>query len=181
MRRKKQRSIVSFWRYRFDSSWYLFSVLSSTNNWLPVFVLEARLQDGSNYSPNSLYQLMCGILHKWEKSIVCVTIAGTLKILATNSFSPHYTFVWNSYIRWDLEILWSRLICYQQLMSSDFVNAKNFEKWCTIFIEYWFFYNCKLFGLRAMDERRSLLAEQFLLGIDSCGTFKISWAVTKVS
>ncbi|XP_033727613.1 uncharacterized protein LOC117316943 [Pecten maximus] len=34
-----------------------------------------------------------------------------------------------------------------------------------------FFYNCKLFGLRAMDEHRGLQCDQFVCGSDNTGTF----------
>ncbi|XP_033741792.1 zinc finger MYM-type protein 2-like [Pecten maximus] len=141
------------------------------NHYLSCFVIECRRQDGTEYPGNSLYQLVSGLLRYLRENGVIImnylntgdlrfqgfrkTLDARMKDLTSRGIggrkkeadpiSPE-----NENVLWEKEQLGGK-------SSQSLLNTV-------------FYYNCKLFGLRGMDEHRALCGEQFVLGADELGT-----------
>ena len=146
--------------------------VADINKHLSRFVVEARKQNADDYPPRSIYLIMCGLLrHMREEGVI-----------DKNFLDEHD----------------SRFKCFQKtldsrmrMLCSDGLGTiihqadpiapkkeaelyKNRSIWrfdrgsiatnCV-------FYNCKLFGLRGMDDHRQLQCEQIKTGHDSKGRF----------
>lgn len=146
--------------------------VSDLNHFLSCFVLECRRKDGSEYPAATLYQISAGLLRYMRDNGVTdlnfldnndkrfynfrKTLDARMKEISSKGIglkkkqadpiSPD-----DENLLWDKNLLGSG-------SSKSMLNTV-------------FYYNCKLFGLRGMDEHRSLTSDQFTLGQDKEGTY----------
>lgn len=146
------------------------SIAEEINYWLTRFILEVMRSDGKPYPANTLYNISAGHfrddLNRYNLNILSkddahfqsfrkaldsrmkeMTIAG----IGTKKTSADPLTVD------DEEQLWST-------GTIGFHSAKALSYAV-------FFYNCKVFGFRAMNEHVSLMAEQYEMGADKDGEF----------
>ena len=138
---------------------------------LSRFVLEVRRQDGEPYPPRSLYIIMCGILRHLRESEV------SFNFFDEKDVRFHQ-------LQRTLDAQMKQLTkegkgC-QKKQAEPITPAKEDLLWTTgqlgdstsqSMINTVFFYNSKLFGLRAMDKHRGLACEQFEVGEDNHGKY----------
>lgn len=131
------------------------------NKWLSRFVLEVRRKDGAPYPPRSLYQLCVGLLRNMREN------GNHLNFLDEKN-PDFYEF------RKTLSARMSQLTAQgigtvtkqaepitkenESLMWKQNVLGNGTEKNLLYTV---FFYNCKLFGLRGVDEHKNLAMDQF--------------------
>ncbi|XP_062602127.1 zinc finger MYM-type protein 2-like [Saccostrea cucullata] len=145
---------------------------SCMDYWLQRFVVEVRNQKGNEYTPKSLYYLMCGLLrHLRDIEIFGMNFldhnddrfARTRKVLDARMKSLVAQGIGTTVRQADPilpeqeDILWEKGVLGQ----NSAISLQN-----TVF-----FYACKVFGLRGCDEHRQLMCEQFKLGSDAQGQF----------
>ncbi|XP_045167184.2 uncharacterized protein KIAA1958 homolog [Mercenaria mercenaria] len=142
------------------------------NTHLSRFVVEARKQDGSPYPPGSLYNIACGLLRNLRSS----GIYDKNFLDETNARYARFREVLDAQMKKltkdglgigqreakpvneeDEKILWSKGV---------FGNSSSVALQHTMY-----FYNCKFFGLRALDEHRTLNCNQFAIGSDENGRY----------
>jgi hypothetical protein len=141
------------------------------NKWLGKFVVEARRKDGQPYPPKSLYMLCVGLLRYFRE-------CGIHENFLDEKDSKFYEF------RRILSARMSELtasgvgLCPKRAepISAETEN-KLWEKGLLgngtgkALLNTMFFYNCKLFGLRGVDEHRGMEIDQIELGVDQHGHF----------
>ena len=138
---------------------------------LSRFVLEARKKTGEPYPGKTLYLICCGLLRHLRD------YGSQINFLDEKDFAfCSFRKVLDSKMK---ELL-SRGIG-TEIKQAPAVLPQDEEKiWDTgVFgqnssesLQYtMYFYNCKLFGLRAYDEHRDLTCEQFEIGRDSIGKY----------
>lgn len=142
------------------------------NYWMQRFVLEVRKQDGSEYPPRSLYYIVCGLLrylrdenihnmnfldekdHRF--AVFQRVLDARMKELLSKGLGTKVRQA-DPILPEDEEKIWS-----QKVFGMHSSKALQYTV---------FFYNCKLFGLRAYDEHKSLECDQFDLGCDDRGKY----------
>ncbi|KAK3107197.1 hypothetical protein FSP39_009112 [Pinctada imbricata] len=144
----------------------------SLSYWLQRFVLEVRKLDGSEYPPRTLYYIVCGLLrHLRDENI------HNMNFLDEND---HRFAVFRKVLDARMKELLSKGLG-TKVRQADPISPKDEEKiWdervfgshSSQALQYTvFFYNCKVFGLRAFDEHRNLECAQFEIGQDGHGQF----------
>ena len=113
------------------------------NYWLSKFETEIRHQDGTDYPPNKITNIISGIQCQRRKRI-----DGCWFWCGQNRSDP----VLGS----DEDNHWYIVFSKDNSLSLTFAV---------------FFYNCKLFGLRGMDEHKDLASEQFNVSNDEIGKY----------
>lgn len=142
------------------------------NYWLQRFVLEVRKQDDSEYPPRTLYFIVCGLLrHLRDENI------HNMNFLDEHD---HRFAVFRKVLDARMKELLSKGLG-TKVRQADPILPEDEEKiWTSgVFglhssqaLQYTvFFYNCKIFGLRAFDEHRNLECSQFEIGQDEQGKF----------
>lgn len=133
------------------------------NNLMTRFVLEVRRKDGNTYPPRSLYQLCVGLLRHLrengnplnfldEKNICFQGFRQALSAKMSELTSQGIGIVKRQaepLSENDEKCLWEKNILGNSTSKSMLYSV--------------FFYNCKLFGLRGVDEHRNLAINQFEL------------------
>jgi hypothetical protein len=133
------------------------------NGWMSRFVLEARRKDGAPYPPRSLYQLCVGLLRHLrengnpanfldEKNINFLGFRQALSAKMSELTAQGIGTVKRQaepLSEKEEKTLWEKNILGNST-SKSLLNSV-------------FFYNCKLFGLRGVDEHRDLTIDQFEL------------------
>ena len=144
------------------------------NNHLCNFIMEANKQDGSNYPPNTLYQIIAGIQrHLKENSRPEMTILDpkNLKFIKARQVLDAR-----------MKLLTSQGVGATKKQAQPLTEEQEDALWQKeIFgvktpdaiLNAVFWYNCKCFGLRGGDEHRSLDVDQFSIniGIDEKGHY----------
>ena len=141
------------------------------NYWLQRFVLEVRKQDGSEYPPRTLYYIACGLLrHLRDENIHDMNFLDE---------HDHRFAVFRRVLDARMKELLSKGLG-TKLRQADPILPDDEKIWAQgVFgshssqaVQYTvFFYNCKIFGLRAYDEHRNLECSQFEIGQDDRGKF----------
>ena len=122
------------------------------------FVLEVRRQDGAPYPARSLHSIVAGIQRH-------VRECGQHDIGFLNTADPTF-----GRLRQTLDARMKELTSAgveQALWSTGVFDVDNSQGLTNIV----FFYNCKLFGLRGVDEHRDLCREQFEIDEDLVGRY----------
>ncbi|XP_053386293.1 transcriptional regulator QRICH1-like [Mercenaria mercenaria] len=142
------------------------------NNHLSRFIVEARKQDGSSYPPASLYSIACGLLRHLREN----------GIYDCNFLDPNKS----EYTRFR-EVLDAQM----KKLTKEGVGLPNREAkpvteedesllWkkgvfgssTSLALQHtMYFYNCKFFGLRAYDEHKELMCNQFTIDKDENGLY----------
>lgn len=143
------------------------------NFWLTRFILEINKGDGTPYPANSLYLIACGLLRYFRDNLNRCDV----NILAKGN--PDFQSFRNSLDSRMKEMTASAI--GNKRRSADPLTDEDEEKlWSSGTIglasaqslSYGvFFYNCKVFGFRAMNEHVNLMVEQYEFGTDSGGMF----------
>ncbi|XP_061179442.1 uncharacterized protein LOC133188069 [Saccostrea echinata] len=141
------------------------------NKWLGKFVVEARRKDGQPYPPKSLYMLCIGILRYFRE-------CGIHENFLDEKDSKFYEF------RRILSARMSELtvlgVGTRPKQAEPISKETENELWEKGLLGDWtgkallntmFFYICKLFGLRGVDEHRGMEIDQTELGVDRYGHF----------
>lgn len=141
------------------------------NSLLGKFVIEARKKDGSPYPPRSLYMITVGLLRYMREN-------GNHRNFLDEKNSDFYEF------RKQLSARMAQLTTEgvgSHVKQAEPISIETENKlWelgllgiqtAKAIVNTVFFYNCKLFGLRAVDEHRQLSVDQFELGTDQEGKF----------
>ncbi|XP_048763272.2 uncharacterized protein LOC125671541 isoform X2 [Ostrea edulis] len=142
------------------------------NHYLSCFVIECRRKDKSEYPPNTLYQMCCGLLRYMRDHEV---IDKNFMDLNDHRFAGfHKT------LDARMKDLTSRGLGVQK-QQSDPITADDEENLWTCnqlgvatsqsLFNTVFYYNCKIFGLKGLDEHRKLECNQFRLSKDSGGSY----------
>lgn len=141
------------------------------NFWLSRFVVETRRKDGKAYPPKTLYMLCTGLLrhlrengvhfnfldeknsqfYEFRKTLSARMAELTAQGVGTSTRQAEPISEEAENILWEKGLLG---------------NSTGESMLNTLF-----FYNCKLFGLRAVDEHKTLSVDQFELGQDQKGKF----------
>lgn len=133
------------------------------NEWMTRFVLEARRKDGAPYPPRSLYQLCVGLLRYNrekgndsnfldEKNLNFMGFRRALSAKMSELTAQGIGTVKKQaepVSEKEEKILWEKNVLGNSTSKSLLYSV--------------FFYNCKLFGLRGVDEHRNLSIGQFEL------------------
>ena len=143
-----------------------------TNKWLGQFFMEVRKQNGELYPAKTLYLLASGILRKFREF-------GCTDMNFLSDSDDRFLRVRKCL---DSQMKWVT----QQGIGSEIkqaapVTASHEDKmWSTGVFGYdsakqlqnaVFFYNCKLFGMRAKDEHYPLETSQITVGVDDNGSY----------
>ncbi|XP_062598901.1 uncharacterized protein LOC134260347, partial [Saccostrea cucullata] len=142
------------------------------NYWLQRFVLEVRKQDGSEYPPRTLYFIVCGLLrHLREENVHDMNFLDE---------HDHRFAVFRKVLDARMKELLSKGLGTKVKQADPILPDDEEKIWTNgVFgshssqaLQYTvFFYNCKIFGLRAFDEHRNLECSQFEIGQDEQGKF----------
>ncbi|KAK3728970.1 hypothetical protein QZH41_000475 [Actinostola sp. cb2023] len=143
------------------------------NYWLTRFILETNKGDGTPYPANSLYMIACGLLRYFRDCLE----RRDLNILAKGN--PDFQSFQNAMYSRMKETAASGIgtkkkpaepLTSQEediLWSSGIIGLSSSQS-----LSYGvFFYNCKRFGFRSMNEHVNLMAEQYEIGSDREGEF----------
>ena len=144
---------------------------SELNKWMRNFVIETRRKDGKPYPPRSLYMLCVGLLrnmrengihhnfldeknsefYEFRKALSARMAELTAHGIGTETRQAEPITQETENILWEKGLLGNG-------------NAKSL-------LNFVFFYNCKLFALRAVDEHKNLSIQQLELGEDQNGYY----------
>lgn len=142
------------------------------DTYLCRFVIEVRKRNGDKYPPNSLYHIMCGLLRKLRDD----NIHNMNFLDQSDSRFAHLRRAIDS----QMKLLIREGLALPQREAQPVAEEEENKIWETgVFGESdatslqrtVFFYNCKLFGLRAADEHRELTTDQFSDGMDENGEY----------
>ena len=146
--------------------------LEEIDEHLSHFVFETRRQDGNPYPPKTLYQLVCGLqrflrengrpevamfdernptFDQSRKALDAKMKQLTSQGVGTATKSAEPLTAEQETILWEQDL-------FSVHSAEGLINAV-------------FWYSCKCFGLRAGDEHRNLVREQFAIGVDSVGRY----------
>ena len=145
--------------------------ITDINKWLSKFMIETRRQDGNPYPPRTLYMLAVGILRHFREN-------GVHHNFLDESNSNFYDFRKAMSARMaELTNQGVGTNAKQAEPISSETESKLWEKGllgnnsAKSLLNTVFFYNCKFFGLRAVDEHRQLNVDQVHLSSDQDGVF----------
>ena len=135
--------------------------------WLGKFILEIRKRDGHEYPPKSLYALVCCFKRHFE-------LSGVHDI---NPLSPGNAVFGDFRITLDAEMkrLHASGLGVRTKQAEPILPDEEAILWAKglfgthnaqVITNTVYFYNCKVFGLRSIDEHRNLLREQFSKKVD---------------
>ena len=136
------------------------------NKWLSKFVVEVRRKDGAPYPPRSLYQLCVGLLRYMREN------GNHLNFLDEKN-SQFYEF--RQALSARMSELTSAGVGTVPRQADPITRENETIMWekgvlgdssAKSMLNTVFFYNCKLFGLRGVDEHRNLAVDQFELQED---------------
>ena len=140
------------------------------NYWLSKFIMEIRRQDGTDYPPNSLTNIISGIQRQLRENGRNVNFFKK----EDNEFLR---------LRQSLDSRMKELtaagVGVAKKRSDPVSNSDEDTLWDSVFSKdnslslsfAVFFYNCKLFGLRGMDVHRDLASEQLNVSNDGIGKY----------
>ncbi|ESO98023.1 hypothetical protein LOTGIDRAFT_174460 [Lottia gigantea] len=132
--------------------------------WLQRFIVELRKMNGDEYSPKSVYYIICGLMRHLKDHNISINIleeADTRFLLTRKVLDAK------------MKELVSQGVGCKPKTADPVSNEDEYKLWNSgVFgftnstsLQYTvFFYACKLFGLRGRDEHRHLEADQFELG-----------------
>ncbi|XP_066288271.1 zinc finger MYM-type protein 3-like [Branchiostoma lanceolatum] len=141
--------------------------------WLARFVWEIRKQDGTPYPPNTLYVIVTALLRHFREELGChdmnfldkkdsrfaefrKALDARMKELAAAGVGAERRQA-DPLTQEDEDKLWTT--------GTISTNTSMGLSYCV------FYYNCKVFGLRGMDEHRRLQIEQYKFGTDVSGKY----------
>jgi hypothetical protein len=142
------------------------------NELMARFIQEVRKKDGSNYIPSTLMQLVAAVQRYLNEN-------GRPEVRFFDERSPTFSLLRQSLDARMKELTSAGLGCSKksaqpitpemedELWKKEIFTTKTGKG--LINIIYW--YACKMFGLRATDEHRSLQKEQFTIGSDHLGKY----------
>ena len=141
--------------------------------WLTRFILEARRVDGKPYPANTLYSIATGLMRHFKDDIKRFD----LNILSKNdaNFSS-----FRNALDSKMKEMTSAGIGTTKSAADPLTLADEEQLWSSGAIGFHssqalsyavFFYNCKVFGFRAMNEHVNLSIEQYEFGADETGEF----------
>ena len=145
------------------------------NYWLTRFILEVMKEDGTFYPANSLWNMSCGLLRHFRDDIKRFD----LNIFAKDE--PKFQSFRNA-LDSRMKEMTASGIGVKTNSASPLSRAEEKQLWDSGLIGFHsskavsygvFFYNCKIFGFRAMNEHVNLMVEQYEFGKDSQGEFVI--------
>ncbi|XP_066290479.1 zinc finger MYM-type protein 2-like [Branchiostoma lanceolatum] len=141
--------------------------------WLARFVFEIRRKDGKPYPPRTLYNIVAAIMRHLREDLsrhdmnfldkADIRFAQFRKAL--DARMKELTAQGVGTVKRQADPLTT--VDEETLWATGTVSTKT----ATGLSYGVFFYNCKIFGLRGMDEHRHLQAEQFTLGLDQNGRY----------
>jgi len=149
-------------------------LISATNEdlnyWLSRFIMEVRRKDGTPYPPNTLTNIMSGLqrhLREKGRNVGFFKKDDTEFMLFRKSLDSR------------MKELAAAGVGTEKKRADPITVADEDRLWTKVFgdntslgMSYAvFFYNCKLFGFRGMDEHRNLAAEQFQVKADTVGKY----------
>ena len=149
------------------------STAEEINYWMTRFILEVMRSDGKPYPANTLYNISAGLLRHFRDDLNRYD----LNILSKDdAHFQSFRKALDSRMK-EMKIAGTGT----KKTSADPLTVDDEEQlWSTGTIGFHsakalsyavFFYNCKVFGFRAMNEHVSLLAEQYEMGADKDGEF----------
>ncbi|CAG2227795.1 unnamed protein product [Mytilus edulis] len=141
------------------------------NYWMAHFIQECRRVDTSPYPPNSLVQLASGIQRYLRTDCNRNDVSLFEKDSSTFAFfrkclDSRMKELTNNGIGTNVKRADPILTTDEEAMWDSGVFNCNTSNGLTNIV---FFYNCKLFGFRALDEHKQLDASQFRISVDTIG------------
>ena len=143
------------------------------NYWLTRFILEIMKADGTPYPANSLYNISCGLLRHFREDLKRFD----LNILA--KCKPEFQSFRNA-LDSRMKEMTAKSIGVKTNSASPLSEDDEKQLWDSGAVGFHtskalsygvFFYNCKVFGLRAMNEHVNLTVERYEFGKDSLGEY----------
>ena len=145
------------------------------NYWLARFILEIMKADGTPYPANSLYNISCGLLRHFREDLKRFD----LNILA--KCKPEFQSFRNA-LDSRMKEMTAKSIGVKTNSASPLSEDDEKQLWDSGAVGFHtskalsygvFFYNCKVFGLRGMNEHVNLTVEQYEFGKDSLGEYLV--------
>ena len=146
--------------------------LSTMDAHLTRFIMEARKQDGTEYPPNTLYQLICGLQRYLKEN-------GRPEVALLDEKRQEFDKT-RKVLDGRMKELTAKGVGTVTKSAQPLTSEQENELWSkNIFtihtaeglLKAVFWYNCKCFGLRGGDEHRELVREQYSIGYDGVGRY----------
>ncbi|XP_066300880.1 zinc finger MYM-type protein 3-like [Branchiostoma lanceolatum] len=143
------------------------------NFWLSRFVFEVRRVDGEPYPASSVYGIICGLIRHFREEL------GSHDVNFLDKKDIRFA-EYRKAMTARMKELKAEGVGFEKRQADPLTMEDEDKLWTSGTISTHtsmglshgvFFYNCKVFGLRGMDEHRRLQVEQYKFGSDVSGRY----------